>query len=48
MNIKQVEGIGSIYAEKLSAVGVNTTNVLLKAGSTAKGRKELAEKTGIS
>ena len=48
MNIKQVEGIGSVYAEKLSAVGVNTTNGLLKAGSTAKGRKELAEKTGIS
>lgn len=48
MNIKQVEGIGPVYAEKLSAVGVNTTNALLKAGQTAKGRSDLAQKTGVS
>ena len=48
MNLKQVEGIGPAYAEKLVAVGINTTNALLKAGKTAKGRKELAEKSGIS
>ena len=45
--IIDVEGIGSKYAEKLSKVGIKTTDVLLKAGSTPKGRKELAEKTGI-
>ena len=48
MNITKVEGIGSVYAEKLVAVGITTTNALLKAGKTAKARKELAEKTDIS
>jgi predicted flap endonuclease-1-like 5' DNA nuclease len=45
--IIDVEGIGSKYAEKLQKVGLKTTEALLKAGSTPKGRKELAEKTGI-
>jgi predicted flap endonuclease-1-like 5' DNA nuclease len=42
-----VEGIGTKYADKLIKAGVRTTDALLKAGSTPKGRKELAEKTGI-
>ena len=45
--IIDVEGIGPKYADKLQKVGLNTTDVLLKAGATPKGRKELAEKTGI-
>ena len=48
MNITQVEGIGSVYAEKLLKVGIKTTEGLLKAGKTPKERKTLAEKTGIS
>jgi predicted flap endonuclease-1-like 5' DNA nuclease len=48
MNIVQVEGIGPVYAEKLLEAGIKTTGGLLKAGKTPKGRKELAEKTGIS
>ena len=48
MNIKQIEGIGSKYAEKLAAVGVTTTDSLLEAGKTPKGRRELAEKTAVS
>lgn len=43
-----VEGIGEAYARKLEAIGVDTTAKLYKAGSTPKGRKELAEKSGIS
>ncbi len=43
-----VEGIGEAYARKLEAIGIDTTDKLLKAGSTPKGRKELAEKAGIS
>ncbi len=43
-----VEGIGKVYAEKLIGAGVTTTDVLLKQGSTPAGRKEIAEKTGIS
>ncbi len=47
-NIVDVEGIGSKYGEKLTKAGVHTTDDLLKAGATPKGRKDLAEKTGIS
>ncbi len=43
-----VEGIGEVYAEKLKAAGVASTDALLKQGSTAKGRQEIAEKAGIS
>lgn len=46
--ILDVEGIGPVYAEKLNAVGVRTTNKLLKVGATPKGREELAQKAGIS
>jgi predicted flap endonuclease-1-like 5' DNA nuclease len=46
-NVIDVEGIGSKYADKLIRIGVKTTGGLLKAGSTPKGRKELAEKSGI-
>ncbi len=45
--IVDVEGIGTKYAEKLIKEGINTTDALLKAGSTPNGRKTLAEKTGI-
>ena len=48
MKIKDVEGIGVAYAEKLSGIGIETTAALLKAGKTPQGRKELAEKTDIS
>lgn len=40
--ILDVEGIGSVYAEKLHEAGVRSTTALLKRGGTVKGRKELA------
>jgi predicted flap endonuclease-1-like 5' DNA nuclease len=43
----EIEGIGKVYAEKLKAAGVATAEALLKMGSTPKGRKEIAEKSGI-
>jgi predicted flap endonuclease-1-like 5' DNA nuclease len=43
-----IEGIGETYEAKLKAAGVTTQEKLLEAGSTPKGRKEVAEKTGIS
>ena len=46
--IIDVEGIGPIYAQRLSAIGIKTTNKLLKKGATPKGREDLAQKTGIS
>lgn len=46
--IDQIEGIGDAYAQKLQAVGVATTEELLKRAATPKGRETLAEETGIS
>ncbi|MBI4928810.1 MAG: DUF4332 domain-containing protein [Anaerolineae bacterium] len=46
--LADIEGIGSVYEGKLKEAGVGSVEKLLEAGSTPKGRKELAEKTGIS
>ena len=46
--IKEIEGIGEVYGPKLQAVGVKTVAELLEKGKAPKGRKELAEATGIS
>lgn len=46
--ILEIEGVGPVYAAKLSEAGVGTVEKLLAAGGTPKGRKELEEKTGIS
>ena len=43
-----IEGVGAVYAEKLKAAGIDTTDELLEVGATPKGRKEIAEKSGIS
>jgi predicted flap endonuclease-1-like 5' DNA nuclease len=45
--IINIEGIGSVYAEKLAAAGITTTEALLKAGASPKGREALEEETGI-
>ena len=45
--ILDVEGIGAVYAQKLAAIGIKTTNKLLKMGATPQDREELAQKTGI-
>jgi predicted flap endonuclease-1-like 5' DNA nuclease len=48
MNIVDVEGIGPVFAQKLTDAGVATTEVLLNRGATAAGRGSLAAETGIS
>ena len=48
MDIEEIEGIGSTYGKKLKNQGIMTTEGLLSSGSTPNGRKQLAEKTGIS
>ena len=45
--LEKVEGIGDVYAGKLRGAGIATVEALLKAGSTPKGRKDLAEKADI-
>lgn len=46
--IIDIEGVGDIYAEKLQAAGINKVSELLEKCAAPKGRKELAEATGIS
>ena len=46
--IIEIEGVGEIYAKKLEATGVKTTDDLLKAAATPKGRERLADETRIS
>ena len=46
-SIKDIEGIGPVFAEKLSEAGIKTTEKLLKEGSAKKGRKAIADATGI-
>ena len=45
--IIDIEGIGSTYAKKLSAVGIKSVEMLLKRGATPKEREEIAKKTGL-
>ena len=47
-NIKDIEGVGPSYAEKLGKAGIKTTEALLKEGASAAGRKAIAEKSGVS
>ena len=46
--IIDIEGVGGVYAEKLTAAGIQTPEDLLESCAAPKGRKALAEKTGIS
>jgi len=46
--ISDIEGIGPAFGEKLNAAGVTTVESLLEMGCTKKGRKEIAEKSGIN
>jgi predicted RecB family nuclease len=45
--ITDIEGIEGEVADALKSVGIRTTERLLEAARTVKGRKALAEKTGI-
>jgi len=44
----EIEGVGEAFAAKLVAAGIRTAEALLEMGATPKGRKEIAEKSGIS
>ena len=46
--LEYIEGIGPKYAGKLRKAGIRSASALLKAGSTPKGRKEVASKSGIT
>jgi len=43
----KIEGIGGAYEKKFNAAGLFSLQDLLEKGATPKGRKEIADKTGI-
>jgi predicted flap endonuclease-1-like 5' DNA nuclease len=45
--IERIEGIGAKFAETLQKAGIKNTKQFLEHAAAKKGRKELAEKTGI-
>jgi predicted RecB family nuclease len=46
--ISELDGMTAVAASQLKSEGIRTTDGLLEAASTVKGRKALAAKTGIS
>ena len=48
MKIEEIEGIGPAYGKKLGLAGIGDTNKLLELCCDKKGRKAIAEKTGLS
>jgi len=48
VRLEQIEGVVPVYAEKLREAGIDTMDELLQVGGTPKGRKEIAEKSGLS
>src|SRR5450631_1467533 len=46
--ISDIDGMPAFAASKLKSVGIRTTDALLDAAQSVKGRKALAAKTGIS
>ena len=46
--ISEIKSLPAFAANKLKAQGIRTTDALLEAASTVKGRKALSAKTGIS
>jgi predicted flap endonuclease-1-like 5' DNA nuclease len=48
MKIEDVEGIGPVFAEKLKAAGVATTDDLLDRGGSKAGRASLASASGLT
>ena len=46
--IIDIEGVGEVYASKLQSAGIYKASELLEKCAAPKGRKELAEATGIN
>jgi predicted RecB family nuclease len=47
-SLTEIDGISAYSVAKLKTLGIRTTDALLEAARTAKGRKALAARTGIS
>jgi hypothetical protein len=44
--IENITGMSPVYAKRLTDIGIKTTEDLLAAGRSAKGREELVKKNG--
>jgi predicted RecB family nuclease len=47
-SISELDGLSPFTASKLKSLGIRTTEALLEAARTVKGRKSLAATTGVS
>jgi predicted flap endonuclease-1-like 5' DNA nuclease len=47
-SLLKIEGIGQAYAQKLNDIGIRSVEDFLGYGCSPAGRKDIAEKTGIS
>ena len=47
-SLSEIDGLTAYAATKLKSLGIRTTDALLEAARTVKGRKMLAAQTGIS
>ncbi len=47
MKLSDIEGIGPVIEAKFEKTGIKTVEGLLEKGASAKGRKEIADATGI-
>lgn len=47
-SLEEIEGIGTAYSGKLGACGIKTTSALLKRCADPKGRRRIADESGIS
>jgi len=48
MKVEEIEGVSSVFAQRLAAAGVPTVEALLAQGSKSAERARLASSTGIS
>lgn len=45
--LSTIEGIGDVWASKMAAAGIKSVSTLLSSGATAKGRRDIAARTGL-
>lgn len=46
-SIEKIHGIDPVVAARLRNAGITTTNALLKAAGTRRGRREIAQRAGV-
>jgi predicted flap endonuclease-1-like 5' DNA nuclease len=46
-SVEKIHGIDPVIAARLRNAGITTTNALLKAAGTRRGRREIAQRSGV-